>query len=860
MSAGAPWSVKGIDPKAREIAKDLARRSGMTLGEWLNQMILEGDGEDDNVTPLPRRTVPYAGYDRRARGRRLDDAYDVAGYDEPEPNRAGLALEALTARIEAAERRSTLAISGVSQAVNGLLGRLEDAEANQAVHTEKLGELLGDVRDSHDRLRRLEREAAGPRSTEALKALEGALGKIANQLYEGEARTRAALSEMREDVGGLTRRLTRLEAEERATDATLIEGAVAKIGERLERAEAQTAGALRTLETSFAHLDARLRAAESRMEPERDGRFEALAGDLSRQVAEARADLIRRIDEAASQGRFDKLERAVGDLAAHVGAAEKRSAQAVERMGQEVLRIGQNLNRRMTGVESASAAAVQKAGADVARLADAMESRLRKAEAGQGEALERLGAEIAKISERFTEKLAHAERRSALASEDVAERVGRLADKVEARYERASGEIAERIRESEERTARLLEEARLKIEAQLDQQARRRRPEPEEPVWEPEPETAFPAAAGSEVGYDPIFDAPSAGFGDDAAAQFAPEFAGDPFATPEPAHAPSAFDEFGGDEFASPPPPVAPFLADEEEVAPPRPPVSTREAIEAARAAARLGVRNTEGGGGLGGLKLGSKNRLQERVEKERRRESSTVKKALLASAIAGTLTSTVVAYQLVAAETAEEEAASVAQPLLAAVATAPTLAEAAAPVDPVKGEEAYEEAKRLMTAKSPAAREALERAANLGFAPAQYHLADVLEETDPAAARRWAERAAKGGFSTAMHALGTYYAGGVGGPVDTKAAVEWFKKAAELGYTDSLYNLGYLHDLHAGVERDPAEAYKWYLVAHHYGDQEAGQRADELETELTLDQRRNAQRAAAAFRPASEPVEIAAR
>ncbi|HTN41330.1 MAG TPA: hypothetical protein VLZ84_09285, partial [Asticcacaulis sp.] len=43
MSANAPWSVKGIDARAREVAKDLARRSGMTLGEWLNQMILEGE-------------------------------------------------------------------------------------------------------------------------------------------------------------------------------------------------------------------------------------------------------------------------------------------------------------------------------------------------------------------------------------------------------------------------------------------------------------------------------------------------------------------------------------------------------------------------------------------------------------------------------------------------------------------------------------------------------------------------------------------------------------------------------------------------------------------------------------------------
>ena len=54
MTAAAPWSVKGIDPKAREIAKDLARRSGMTLGEWLNSMIMDEPDEDD----APRLAAP----------------------------------------------------------------------------------------------------------------------------------------------------------------------------------------------------------------------------------------------------------------------------------------------------------------------------------------------------------------------------------------------------------------------------------------------------------------------------------------------------------------------------------------------------------------------------------------------------------------------------------------------------------------------------------------------------------------------------------------------------------------------------------------------------------------------------------
>ena len=41
MKPGIPWSVKGIEPDLREAAKSAAKRSGMTLGEWLNAAIVE---------------------------------------------------------------------------------------------------------------------------------------------------------------------------------------------------------------------------------------------------------------------------------------------------------------------------------------------------------------------------------------------------------------------------------------------------------------------------------------------------------------------------------------------------------------------------------------------------------------------------------------------------------------------------------------------------------------------------------------------------------------------------------------------------------------------------------------------------
>src|SRR5262245_29952987 len=39
MNFGAPWSVAGIRADARETAKEAARRSGMSVGEWLNSVI-----------------------------------------------------------------------------------------------------------------------------------------------------------------------------------------------------------------------------------------------------------------------------------------------------------------------------------------------------------------------------------------------------------------------------------------------------------------------------------------------------------------------------------------------------------------------------------------------------------------------------------------------------------------------------------------------------------------------------------------------------------------------------------------------------------------------------------------------------
>ena len=46
MKLGVPWRVTGIRPDARETAREAARRADMSVGEWLNTVILDSADEE----------------------------------------------------------------------------------------------------------------------------------------------------------------------------------------------------------------------------------------------------------------------------------------------------------------------------------------------------------------------------------------------------------------------------------------------------------------------------------------------------------------------------------------------------------------------------------------------------------------------------------------------------------------------------------------------------------------------------------------------------------------------------------------------------------------------------------------------
>jgi localization factor PodJL len=357
MAEGKPALDRGLDPRAHEVAAE------------------DAFSHDDLIAPAGARYLETPSVSHSASAR---------------PEDMSLALERLSSRIEAAEQHSALAIASVERTVRDALARLQAAERDQV--------------STADRLNRIEAAAHGPRSVEALRALEAALGKVVSKLADGDGRTR-------ETIAGVTA--------------------------RVEEAEAKTTTALKTLQTTFAALDERLRSVEV-AGPAPEGysaRLEALAAALSERVDAARAEMAQRMTITADT-RFDRMERALSEMTEHVRDAEQRSAQAIEQLGGEV-----------------------------GRIAAAVETKFARADSVQALALEKLGAEITRITERLADRISHSERRSAMANDDVGEQVARITERISQRHERTASELAARIEKSEERTQRLLDEARAKLEA-----------------------------------------------------------------------------------------------------------------------------------------------------------------------------------------------------------------------------------------------------------------------------------------------------------------------------------------------------------------------------------------------------------
>ncbi len=221
MKPGIPWSVKGIDGKAREIAKDAAMSQGQTLGQWLNQKILESASEDAEQKPRAARkkasSSARASRSRTAASSRGKTAAKSAKQSPSDESSIERKLDILVARLSEMQEREEVAetpqhaLSAAapatgeqtsSRAMELLLDRIEQGEKRAEDGVRTLGKRVDKIGD------RLEEVALRPveitaRDVPGFSALEGAVRNIVDHIEKSDKQSRDTIGQLQNRIAEL---------------------------------------------------------------------------------------------------------------------------------------------------------------------------------------------------------------------------------------------------------------------------------------------------------------------------------------------------------------------------------------------------------------------------------------------------------------------------------------------------------------------------------------------------------------------------------------------------------------------------------------------------------------------------------
>ncbi len=250
MKPGIPWSVKGIEPEVREAAKHAARRAGMTLGEWLNTVILD-QNESDSASHPTEVQAPEQEYFARAPEPAPAPAPQQRWGEAPSRRpEASIRLEDIAqqlSQLAQRERESATIMhyeaprqrSEDRDTLNRILSRI-DSNERQAVEAftavnERLSILGSQIATA--RPQTIEK----PEDVPGYLALEAAIRNVVEHIEVSERRTRDGLKSMQDRLGDMAERATRPsnpdELVRSAPAFSSLEARIVEMASRLQRSE-----------------------------------------------------------------------------------------------------------------------------------------------------------------------------------------------------------------------------------------------------------------------------------------------------------------------------------------------------------------------------------------------------------------------------------------------------------------------------------------------------------------------------------------------------------------------------------------------------------------------------------------------
>lgn len=290
MKSSAPWSVKGIERDARETAKEAAKRQGMTVGEWLNQVIYSaGDPEpsDGDIEGLKLRDLVTA-------------------------------IEHLHKRLAEADVKSNDAIGELTRQFGGVVERVQRLER---VKPAEGSAPEGSYDDLAERLKKIEEKGGDRQRVDALRALEKAVGQVAVQFNTAHKESLERLDATERQVQSLGERIDGLgdNISSVPAGANALKSAVEDLTERVARAETIASEATRLRDEAMAAADPDF--------VERTGeRLRILGDEIKRGGDQIRA-----------------LENALSKISDQIEAAEKRSADGVRKVTETISELRESI-------------------------------------------------------------------------------------------------------------------------------------------------------------------------------------------------------------------------------------------------------------------------------------------------------------------------------------------------------------------------------------------------------------------------------------------------------------------------------------------------------------------------------------
>ena len=321
MKPGIPWSVKGIDGKAREVAKDAARAEGLTLGEWLNQKILESAQEDAELKARATRKKATSSTSRRTSPQPASPtpqpARTAAAQSVSSADAVADRLEALFERIAGlqspahapAQRTSTIESGSSAIAMEKLLDRIESGESRNREALEHMGDRVERIGSRVEELAERPMEIKA-RDLPGFTALEGAVRNIVDHIEKSEAKSRETMTALQSRIA---------EIHGKVENTPEAESASSKIVQDLERRMAQLAAQVEKVSASSD--DKQLKSI-----------FEARIRELAERI-----DTVRHSAEAISQKAAATASKAAEEQAR---AIENRLASLVEQAESKLAEAG----------------------------------------------------------------------------------------------------------------------------------------------------------------------------------------------------------------------------------------------------------------------------------------------------------------------------------------------------------------------------------------------------------------------------------------------------------------------------------------------------------------------------------------